>query len=264
MRTPRPFRFVVALLPLLVASTSDAQTGDGDVYWHTDPSVETCSMAIDPALTQAQWATFTRQAGAMISFKSLASAEPLGKGRFSFGVDYSVTPIDQRDPAWINTFTHPDADCPLGDQIEIPSLRARVGVSSRMDVGGYWTTAPGANYGELGGEFRYALRTESERGPAAAVSASFTTLTGVPDFNFNVYSVGMSASKRFAAFIPYLGVRENLAIGTETTDKVTLDQESIPITQGFIGLGYSVWKLGVAAEYNISEVNTLSVVIGSR
>ena len=248
------------LFPVLFASPSYSQ-GE-DIYWHIDPSVEECSMVIDPSLTQSQWETFTRQAGAIISFKSLTPAEPIGRLKYTLGIEYSATPVDQHDPAWINTFTHPDADCPLGDQIEIPTIRGRMGVSRTMDVAAYWTTAPGANYGMIGGEFKYAFLKETPKVPAAAVTASGTWLTGVPDFNFSVYSVGVSASKRIAMFTPYVGVREALAIGTETTSKVNLDQEIIPFTQGFVGMTYSIWMIGLGAEYDIADVNTFSLVLG--
>lgn len=253
--------FVIPLVPLLLATPSYSQGEDG-VYWRLDPGVETCSMVIDPSLTQAQWATFTRQAGAILSFRSLAPAEPLGKLNFTLGVDYSVTPIDQHDPAWINTFAHPDAECPLGDEIEFPTVRARLGVSRTMDVAGYWTTAPGANYGFVGGEIKYAFLRETPRVPAAAVTTSAAWLTGVPDFNLSVYSVGLLASKRLGVFTPYVGVRESLSIGTETTSKVSLNDESIFFTQGFIGATYNIWVLGIAAEYDIADVNTFSLVLG--
>lgn len=260
----RSIRFVVvatSIVPLLFGSRSYSQGNDG-VYWHIDPSVKSCSMVIDPTLTQAQWETFTRQAGAILSFKSLASAEPLGKLNYVLGIDYSLTPVDQHDPAWINTFTHPDADCPLGDQIQIPTVRARLGVSPTMDVGAYWTIAPGANYGLVGGEFRYAFLRESPRVPAAALSASASWLTGVPDFDFGVYSVGFVASKRIAMFKPYVGIRESLAVGRETTSKVDLKTESIPLTQGFLGATYSIWRLGLGAEYDVAAVNTFAFVVG--
>lgn len=251
----------IPLVALLFASPSYSQQ---DVYWHMDPSVKSCSMVIDPSLTQPQWERFTRQVGAIATFKSLASAEPLGKLNFTLGIDYSRTPVDQRDPAWINTFTHPDASCPLGDQIVVPTLRGRLGVSSRVDVGGYWTTAPQANYGMLGGEVKYAFLKESGKVPAAAITTSFTTLTGVPDFNLNVYSVGLLASKRISNVAPYLGVKEAVAVGTETTSKVDLDRESISLTQGFIGATYSIWRLGIAAEYDIAQVNTLVFVVSAH
>ncbi len=250
---------VIALIPLLIPAASYAQEG---VYWHIDPSVKTCSMVIDPSLTQTQWGKFTRQVGAIASFKQLASAEPLGRMNFTFGIDYSSTPVDQHDPAWINTFTHPDVNCPLGDRIKVPTIRAALGVSQKLDVGGAWTTAPGANYGLLAGELKYAILGESAGVPAVAASTSVTALTGVPDFNLSIYSVGLMASKRFSRLAPYLGVRESLAVGTETTAKVDLNTEKIPLTQGFIGATYYIWKLGLAAEYNIAEVNTFDLVIG--
>lgn len=255
----RLFGTVLFLLAFLFASPAFSQE---DVYWHIDPSVETCSMVIDPSLTQAQWERYTRQVGTIATFKSLASAEPLGKMNFTIGVDYSRTPVDQRDHAWINTFTHPDADCPLGDQVVVPTLRARLGVSNGVDVGAYWTTAPGANYGMVGGELRYALLRESGTRPAAAITAAYVTLTGVSDYNLSVYSVAALASKRVAVVTPYLGVRQAFAVGTETTDKVDLDRETVPITQGFVGARYAIWHLALTAEYDIAEVNTLVFAVG--
>ena len=82
---------------------------------------------------------------------------------FLIAIDKASTPVDQHDLAWINTFTHPDEDCPLGDAIIVPTIRASMGVSDNMDVGGYWTTAPSANYGMVGGEFKYAFLQESEK-----------------------------------------------------------------------------------------------------
>jgi len=250
---------LMTLLLLLFTSAAYAQ---GDVYWHIDPNVDTCSMVIDPSLTQDQWNRFTKQIGAILSFKSLASAETLGKMNFYIGIDDSYTPVDQHDPAWINTFTHPDEDCPLGDAISYPTIRARMGVSDNIDVGAYWTTAPHSNYGGVGVELKYAFQKESEKRPAAAVRASASILTGVPDFDVNVYSLEFMTSKKIAMVTPYVGLRESLSIGTVTTSKVNLHKESVFIPQGYVGVAYSIWKLNLAAEYNISYVNTFALAIG--
>jgi hypothetical protein len=246
----------------LLMLVSYGQSVAGDVYWHLDPSVKSCSMVIDPSLTQAQWHTFTRQAGAMVTFKSLAPAKTLGKMNFRVAIDYASSPVDQRNPAWINTFTHPDEDCPLGDAIVIPTIRAAMGITDNMDIGGFWTTAPGANYGVAGGEFKYEFLPESDKLPAAAVRASVSILTGVSDFNMDIYSIDLLASKKVAVVTPYVGIRESLIIGTETTSKVDLAQEKQSVTQGYAGVTYSIWKLNLAAEYNLSIVNTLAFVVG--
>lgn len=75
-------------------------------------------------------------------------------------------------------------------------------------------------------------------------------------------SVGISASKRIHSLTPYLGIRQCVAVGTETTSKVDLSTESVPITQGIFGATWSIWKLGVAAEYDVATVNTLALQVG--
>jgi len=251
-----------ACIIFVFVSTSYAQGNGSDVYWHIDPSVKSCSMVIDPSLTQAQWKTFVKQVGAITAYKSLASAEPLGTMNFSIGINYSSSPIDQRNLAWVNTFTHPDADCPLGDAVSIPTLRARMGVSDNMDIGAYWTSAPGGNYGMVGGEFKYRFSQESEKLPAAAVRGSVTILTGVPDYDLQVYSIDVLASKKIAMLTPFVGFRGSLAIGTETTSKVNLNKESLFLTQGYAGVSYSIWMLSLAAEYDVSTVNTFALAVG--
>ena len=251
-----------ALLVVLFVPASYAIGGNNDVYWHIDPSVKNCSMVIDPSLTQAQWKTFTKQAGAILSSKSLASAETLGKMKVNFHLDYSSTPVDQHDPAWINTFVHPDADCPLGDEVVMPSLSAKIGVSDHVDIGVFWTNAGDANYGLVGGECKYSFSQETKTLPAFAVRGSASILTRVEDYDLNVYSFDILASKHFAMLTPYVGLKESLSMGTETTSKVDLDEERLWITQGFAGVTYAVWKLNFAAEYAISEVNTFALTAG--
>lgn len=250
-----------AIAVFFVTSVRAQHSADG-VYWRIDPSVKSCSMVIDPSLTQAQWKTFVRQVSAISSFKSMGSAEPLGAMKFTLGIDRSYSPVDQHDPAWINTFVHPDADCPLGDAVSVPALRARMGVTDDLDIGGYWTHAPNANYGMVGGEAKYRLSEDREVVPAIAVRGSFIILTGVSDFDLNVYSLEALASKRVAMFTPYAGLRGNLAVGTVTTSKVHLDRETALQAQGYAGLSYSVWIINLSAEYNVSDVNTLAMLVG--
>lgn len=253
---------VAALVLFLLVPVARAQHGEGDIYWHIDPSVESCSMVIDSALTQSQWRTFTREAGAILSFKSLASAETLGKMNFKVAIDRGSTPVDQHDLAWINTFTHPDEDCPLGDVINIPTLRASMGVTNNLDIDGYWTYAPGANYGGVGAALKYAFVQNHPKLPTVAARASVSMLTGVPDFNFQIYSLEVLAGKKIAMLTPYVGLRQNLFVATETTDKVDLRRERLAVPQGYAGLSYSVWVLTLAAEYNVSSVNTFAIAVG--
>lgn len=250
-----------AVLILLTSAPYSVSQAD-DIYWRIDPSVKSCSMVIDPSLTQSQWHTFVRQGSEIMSFRSLAPAFGVGKKNLRIGIEYGSTPVNQHDLAWINTFVHPDADCPLGDQIVTPTLRAAVGISDRVDATAFWTSAPKANYGAVGAALKYQFVRESRKVPAVAVRTSVTLLTGVPDFNLNIYSVDLLASKTFARVTPYVGWRNTIAVGNETTSKVELDREIIPFSQGYVGAVYSLWKLNVAAEYNVGSVNTLAFLMG--
>jgi hypothetical protein len=263
MKSKKSLIKVVAMGLFFYNSVLYGQTNT-DVYWHIDPGVKTCSMVIDPSLTQDQWKKFTREVGEIASLKSMSSAEMIGRKHFVITIERSSTPVDQHDPAWINTFTHPDENCPLGDKIRVPDLRVRFGITDKMEFGAVWTTAPGANYGMIGGDVKYAFLQENKRRPAAAVRASYIALTGVPDFNLGVGSMDLTASKKIVGFSPYMGIRESLVTGTETTSKVDLDKESILLTQGIIGVSYSIRKINVAFEYNISDVNTFSLAVGFR
>jgi hypothetical protein len=89
-------------------------------------------------------------------------------------------------------------------------------------------------------------------------------LTGVPDFNMNVYSVDLMASKKIAILTTYIGFKQSLVIGTKTTSKIDLDQERLVIPQGYAGVTYSIWMLNLAAEYNVSFVNTFAFAIGFK
>ena len=69
-------------------------------------------------------------------------------------------------------------------------------------------------------------------------------------------------SKKIAMFAPYVGFRGSLAVGTETTPKVNLDNESLLFAQGYAGVSCSIWVLSLAAEYNVSRVNTFALAFG--
>jgi len=264
MKTKRLITAAAVTALSFLYSHALAQSSSGDVYWHIDPGVKTCSMVIDPSLTQDQWKRFTREAGEMVVFKPLAGAEPLGRNHFTLSIEYSVSPIDQHDQAWINTFTHPDEDCPLGDQIVLPIIRGKYGIADKWDVGIMWTSAPQANYGLIGGEVKYAFLDEAGRMPALSAAVSFVSLTGVKDFDMNIGSLGVMAGKRYGGFSPYVGVRESLLMSAETTDKVDLKNENIPATQGFVGLAYTIWHIDLAAEYTLSDIQTFSFLVGYR
>ena len=133
-------------LTILAAAPASAQSHTG-VPLHVNTAYNRCFFDLHPELTKAQFEEFAGELGSILRFRQLGDAPTLGKGRFDVGLQYTMTPINDRKGAWNNTFSHPNADHPLGDIIEFPRIVARFGVSDRVDVGGWGGIAPGSNWG---------------------------------------------------------------------------------------------------------------------
>lgn len=231
---------------------------------HVNHDIKDCSIEFDPSLTQSQFRKFTREGSMLGTFKLLAPAEPLGAKKIQVGIDYSITRINDEDPAWNNTFTHPHETHYLGDVREIPKLFARMGLSDRIDVGLYFTKNLNANYGFLGGEMKYAHFQQPGKPFASAMRASYTTLLGVHDMDFHIMSLDYSISKRFNRMTPYLGLGGNLAWAIETTSKVNLDNETVLTPRGIIGTRFSLSFFSLTAEMDISALSTFSIRTGFK
>lgn len=229
---------------------------------HVHPGIGDCSIELDPALTQAQFHKFSREVTQFFAFKLMSAAEPLGARRVQFGLDYAITRIDDADPAWNNTFSHPHAEHYLGDQIPIPKLFVKYGVTDRLDAGLYFTKNWNANYGFMGGELKYALFAHTERSFALAARASYATLLGVEDLNFHVASLDLSASKKLGRFAPYVGLGFNWSRALETTAKVRLANETLITPRGVVGTELSLGLVSFTTELEIAAVPTFSLRTG--
>lgn len=251
-------RIMPAILVLSGFAISNAQE------LHVNHRYKECAMILDPSLTQGQFHKFTREAAQVFTFKLMSPAEPLGAKKFQVGIDYSITRINDADPAWNNTFSHPHETHELGDQLAFPKLFARIGVSDRMDVGFYYTTNSQANYGFMGGEVKYALFLQPEKPWAMAVRTTYATLLGVEDVNFHLLGVDLSASKKIGVLTPYLGIGANLGRAIETTSKVNLHNETVLTPRGIIGSQLSLSFFTLTAELDVAAVSTLSLRTGLR
>src|SRR5688572_20023609 len=70
--------------------------GDGPIL-HVNTRWKECSIQLDPALTQAAWRQFTREAGLVAYFRPLSDAQPMGKGKFELSVVQWQTNINDHD-----------------------------------------------------------------------------------------------------------------------------------------------------------------------
>lgn len=236
-------------------------------HLHTSTKWRECSFQLDPSLTREAWQQFTREAGMVIYFRSLADARPMGRGHFDFSITQWKTGIDDADAAWNDTFVHPDSAHWLfeGSGLEFPGLTARVGVSSTTDVGVFWSRNPLANYGVYAAQLQQSL----VRGDAANVSAraSYSALYGPDDVGVDVAGLDLLASKtltvaRWTTVSPYAGVSTYVTRSREMSDVVNLANENAVGMQAMVGAVLEVSKLSLAVEYNAASVSSFSMRVG--
>jgi len=247
-----------------------AHGGSKNVKLHVNPKWSECSFQLDPALTQQEWHQFTKEAGLVTYYRSLTDARPMGVGNYEFSILQWNTTIDDTKDHWNDTFVHPDSVHWLkeGEQLGIPGLTFRTGITSAIDIGVYWIKNPGANYGIWGGQVQYNLVNDMENTWAASARASIASLYGPDDLDLTVYGVDLIASKEFAVYSdwisvsPYAGVSTYLTHAHETTQAVNLHDETIGGVQGMVGASSKISFAALAIEYNIAAVNTLSFKIG--
>lgn len=201
-------------------------------------------------------AQFVTEVGLVAYFRPLTSAQPLGPKHFELAVLDWANIIDDADAAWNDTFSHPDPTHWLfdGNALLIPGLMLRAGVTERVDVGAYWTTAPGANYGILGGQVQYNFRNDPEGLLAVSGRLSGVKLYGPEDLSVSIYGVDAVLSRDISRFSPYAGIGAYWSRGRETTSKVDLDDESVVGLQGMVGIAMRIRFLRLGTEFNIAGV----------
>ena len=245
--------------------------GDGNhPTLHVNPRWRECSFQLDASLTQAAWRQFTREAAVVTYFRPLTGAKPMGAGNFEVSVVQWKTGIDASDAAWNDTFVHPDSTHWLfeGSGLEFPGLTVRTGVTSRTDVGVYFTKSPGANYGFYGAQLQQNLAEQGWRNVSAAARLSFVSMYGPEDLAFSVYGADLLASREFtvwrgrAAVSPYALVSATLGRSHEKSTVVDLEDENVFDTQATLGLEARVWKAKLGVEYGFARVSSFSLRIG--
>lgn len=232
-------------------------------HLHVNHDWDQCAIVIDPALTQSSWHQFVTEVGLVTHFRSLASARPLGPGRFEVALLNWGNRIDPADDAWNDTFSHPDDTHWLfeGDALLIPGLMVRAGITDRIDVGAYFTKAVDSNYGFFGAQLQYGFVNDTERNLGVAGRISTVRLYGPDDMDVSTYGLDLVASKDISIFSPYVGVGTYWSRGQETTDKVDLEDESVLGAQAMVGVAARLWALRLGAEAHLAEVSGYSFKI---
>lgn len=230
-------RHFFAIAILLLTHTVAAQTekhgeGDPDVTLNINQGVTMCDFDISPNLSQAEWSRAVKEVGNALYLEPLASAHPLGKFNWALQLENNSFHVDQESGAWNNTFHHPDSTHYLtgeSGRLAVPGLRFRFGITERMDVGVYYTSAKpfGANYGFLGLDAKYAFWNDTVKGWAGVIRASYLVDAKINDFNISTTGLEVVAGKKlFGVLYPYAGLAGTWNHGREVTNDLALNNEN--------------------------------------
>jgi len=266
-RTRRSVLFLFAGMAGLPAGA--AAQHRHDVTLHLSDRWEECAIQLDPALTQEAWHQFVEEGGQLVYFRPLTDARPMGRGNWEISVVRWQTGIDDTDPAWNDTFVHPHDTHWLyeGSGLAFPGLTARVGVSSRVDIGAYFSKNLRSNYGVAGAQVQYAFVRDPESPWGAAARLSVVSLFGPADVNLAAVGLDLLGSRRIAivkkvVVTPYVGWSSIASAGRETSDVVTLDAEVAASSQAMAGAVLELAMVRIGAEFTTGKVATRSIKVG--
>ena len=250
----------------LEAQSAHHEAGSADRPLHVDPTLEECSVIFASTLTQSAFRRFAREFGSVSAFRQVSAASTLGRGRISLGVEMMRFSVDQWADAWHDTFAHPDDHHPLGSRQDFPKLKARVGVTDDLDVGAFYTRNPMANYGWLGVDAKHRVLTEGDRMPVSlAVRGAYTKTLYVSDMDMHALTADVTVERTLGrGFRPYIGVGTDGVFVRETSDVVTLRDETEFVPHVFAGFEVTVWRrMTLGAEYTRGALSSTQVQVGA-
>lgn len=183
---------------------------------------------------------------ATIDYKAMGPAEATGLTGLGVGVVATYVPVDV-DADW-RTVTGADFS-----GLGLVGLQVTKGLPLDLDVGAFYTAAPGSNVKVYGGEFRYAILPGSTTTPAIALRGSYVTTSGINSFDLNSKALDVSLSKGFAFITPYVGA--GYVWGVADPDPATgLNKAEVNDTKAFIGARISAGLFEITPE--IGEVGS--------
>jgi hypothetical protein len=213
-------------------------------------------------IAQGAFRDLSKEAGAAISLRKTAPAEPLGLLGFDAGVEVSAMDIKSNSSYWQSAFGN---DAP--SYLLLPKIRARKGLPFGIDVGAMYSYVPDSNVKIWGVELSKAIFEGSVATPALGVRASYTRLAGVNDLDLQTAGLDATISKGFLFLTPYAG---GGAVWVDSKAKGNLQTishlsgETIYQPRVFAGLKISplpLFAITAEAEYQVRPIYSLKAAI---
>lgn len=248
----RTLTLAAALSAALSAAPLQAQHDHPPL--HVDATVEDCEVRFSSVLTQGAYRKFVREFGTLSAFRQVAGPGTLGRGRVMVGIEALRFTVEEFDPAWNDTFVHPDEHHVLGSTKDIPKIKLRVGLTDDVDVGAFYASNPKANYGWAGVDTKVRLLTEAPGQPfSLAVRGAYTKTLFVSDMDMHALTADVSVGRTlWKPLRTYVGAGADAAIARETSSAVALRNETVVVPHAFGGVELALGRRAtVGAEFTM-------------
>ena len=212
------------------------------------------------AMTQSQFDAMVRDAGTLITYRAMAPAEPGGLLGFDISLAASAVKIDTA--LWDQIIPTENI---TEDYIFVPSIRARLGLPFKFDIGASYSQVPGSDIQVLGGELQWALWDGSAATPALAFRGHYSSLLNVNELDLTTYGADAVISKGFAMFTPYAGIGAVIMDGKyagQLPANVNLQSYSDTSARYFGGLRMTITLLQITADIEYIEQPVYSLKVG--
>ena len=157
----------------------------------------------DAAITQEEFATFSRLAGQAIYHTPVEPARAGNLLRFDIGVAATAVPVDT-DAAYWQRATGGE-DFSVGGRIAVPRIVVSKGISLAT-VSASYAALPGTDLKVLGGGLDIPIINGGLLSPTLALRGSYSQLQGVDEYDLSTYGVELFLSKGFGPLTPYAAV----------------------------------------------------------
>jgi hypothetical protein len=215
------------------------------------------------SMNQQMFRDFSQEAGAVVLYRAIGPAEPLGLIGFDIGVETTATKINENKDYWKKSVSDQNPSAYLVS----PRLHVQKGLPFGFDIGVAVGQVLNPNITYAGGEVKYAILKGGVLEPALAVRGSYSQTIGVDQLDLKTYGLDLSISKGFGAglkIIPFGGVGQywfsskpkNLTAG------LSLNEENFSKTQVFAGARLQMAFFTVTGQVDYIEVPSYSLRVG--
>ena len=154
----------------------------------------------DPAITEEQFATFSRLVAQGIYATPVDAARARGLLGFDIGVGATAIPVDTDEAYWQNAVAE---DFTLSDHVVVPRIIVSKGLSVAT-LSAMYAKVPDSDVAMMGASLDVPIVGGSLVTPTLALRGAYSTLQGVDSFDLSTYGLEVFLSKGFGPITPYI------------------------------------------------------------